>query len=123
MNATSSRQIEILRATRWQAVKTYRAIIHVPVLMDIKVIFFDYVFFVYFTSWCTDTYFCIKEMDSIVLMSMNVISVTLAQILFLAVSIPKVFFNANVLMDMLKEKSYENFINGIDYNLSRLVHQ
>ena len=91
--------------------------------MDIKVIFFDYVFFVYFTSWCTDTYFCIKEMDSIVLMSMNVISVTLAQILFLAVSIPKVFFNANVLMDMLKEKSYENFINGIDYNLSRLVHQ
>ena len=47
-------------------------------------------------------------MDFIVLMSMNVISVTLAQILFLAVLIPKALFNANVLMDMLKEKSYEN---------------
>jgi hypothetical protein len=78
MNATSSRLIEILHVTRWLAVKTFRAIIHVPVLMDIK------------------------EMDFIVLMSMNVINVTLAQILFLAVLIPKVLFNANVLMDMLK---------------------
>ena len=39
MNATNSRLMEILHVTRWQAVRTYRAILHVPALMDIKVIF------------------------------------------------------------------------------------
>ena len=48
MNATSSRLIEILHVTRWLAVETFRAIIHVPVLMDIKVIFFLFCFL--FTS-------------------------------------------------------------------------
>ena len=58
MNATNSMPMEILHATRWQAVKTYRAIIHVLVRMVIKVII---LFSFYFTSWCTNTCFRFRK--------------------------------------------------------------